>query len=355
MNDVVLAVDGGNVKTDLALIDATGKLLSLVRGARSSPHHVGVGGCVGLLEGLLAQGEAAADIARSEVAVAEVMLAGADLPEELAELRRAIEPLGWARCITVDNDTFALLRSGTDRGWGIAVVCGGGINCVGVAPDGRHARFPSLGPISGDWGGGYDVGIAAVMAAARSADGRGQKTALEDAVPVYFGLGTPFDLARALHLEEIPRDRIGELARVVYAAAEEDPVAASVVERLADEVIAFAVTALRQLELEQDEVDVVLGGGLLRAAPAFAIDAIAQGIFEVAPRASVLLAESPPIVGAALLGLDALDVDGAAVARARAELGEAFIKIEGDGARMADGHATRAGPHTLLTIRGSHG
>ncbi len=52
----------------------------------------------------------------------------------------------------VDNDTFALLRSGTDRGWGVAVVCGGGINCVGLTADGREVRFPSLGPITGDWG-----------------------------------------------------------------------------------------------------------------------------------------------------------------------------------------------------------
>jgi len=72
----------------------------------------------------------------------------------------------------VENDTFAVLRAGTDRGWGIAVVCGSGINCVGVAPDGRHARFPSLGAITGDWGGGYDVGLAGVVAAARSEDGR---------------------------------------------------------------------------------------------------------------------------------------------------------------------------------------
>ena len=54
----------------------------------------------------------------------------------------------------VDNDTFAVLRAGTERGWGVAVVCGAGINCVGVSPDGRHARFPALGTITGDWGGG---------------------------------------------------------------------------------------------------------------------------------------------------------------------------------------------------------
>jgi len=31
----------------------------------------------------------------------------------------------------------------------LAVVCGAGINCIGIAPDGRQARFPALGEITG--------------------------------------------------------------------------------------------------------------------------------------------------------------------------------------------------------------
>ena len=101
------------------------------------------------------------------------MLAGVDFPSEERELREAVEARGWAERTLVGNDTFAVLRAGTERGWGVAVVCGAGINCVGVAPDGRHVRFPALGQITGDWGGGYDVGMAALVAAARSEDGRG--------------------------------------------------------------------------------------------------------------------------------------------------------------------------------------
>ena len=45
---VVLAIDGGNIKTDVALVASDGQLLSLVRGGTSSPHalgfQLGVGG-----------------------------------------------------------------------------------------------------------------------------------------------------------------------------------------------------------------------------------------------------------------------------------------------------------------------
>jgi N-acetylglucosamine kinase-like BadF-type ATPase len=350
--DAVLAVDGGNVKTDLALISVTGELLALVRGGRSSPHYLGVDGCIRLLDNLLTRALSEAGLARERVmpaATAQIMVAGADLPEELGALRAQLEALSWTDRLAVDNDTLALLRSGTDRGWGVAVVCGGGINCLGLAPDGRAARFLSLGAISGDWGGGYDVGIAAVTAAARSADGRGPKTLLESAVPAYFELKDPFEVARAIHVRELSIERVGELSRVVFPVAEGDPVAEEIVQHLIDEVVVMATVALRRLELLADEPDVVLGGGLLRAASNATIQRIAEGVRRDAPRARVTIAPTAPIVGAALLGLDELGVNSAVSSRARGELTQAFAVIEGDGSRVTPGVGALPPGHELAT------
>lgn len=345
--ELVLAVDGGNIKTDLALLGSDGRLLSLARGGRSSPHHLGADGCVELLQTLLCEAASRAGLAGGglpKLATAQIMVAGADLPEELEALRSLIARRGWSERLTVDNDTFALLRSGTERSWGVAVVCGGGINCVGVAPDGRHARFPSLGPISGDWGGAYDVGLAALFAAARSADGRGPATSLQTAVPAYFGAPDVDAVTRSVHLREIPGERLAELAQVVFAQADADPVAEGIVSRLADEVVAFARVALVRLDLIGTDPDVVLGGGLLRGAPVRFIGRIREGVREVAPAAEVRLAERAPIVGAALLGLDDLGVDGQAVERAAQQLQAAFVEIEGDGARVTNGRLVSVGP-----------
>jgi len=323
---LVLAVDGGGVKTDLALLDASGALLSLVRGSSSQAYYLGVEGCVAVLESLLATALADAGLDPTErpfAATAQVLLAGMDLPEELSALSAAIERMRWTDRLALGNDTEALMRAGTDRGWGIAVVCGTGINCLGIALDGREARFLSFGPESGDWGGGRDVGLAALAAAVRAVDGRGPHTQLEDAVPAYFGLGDPLEVARAFHIGEIPAVRVVELAPVVLSACDEDAVAAEILRRLTDEVAAFAVAALRRLGLTRDDPDVVLGGGLLRAVSPRAVEAIASGVHRVAPNARVIVSPSEPIVGAALLGLDALGADDAARARARAELNAA--------------------------------
>jgi len=322
----VLAVDGGNSKTDLALLREDGALLAHVRGGLSSPHHLGLDGSVELLQGLYDAAVAQAGLRADGRPVAEVgrlLLAGLDFPAEERRLHDAVAPLGWARSIAVGNDTFAVLRAGTERGWGVAVVCGAGINCVGVGPDGRHVRFPALGAISGDWGGGFDVGLAALSAAARGEDGRGPRTALERVVPAHFGLRAPAELAEAIHLGQIPLRRLVELPPVVFEAAAGDSVAAEIVDRLAAEIVALVRVTLRRLELTGEPVDVLLGGGLFRQADARLIDAIRAGLGGAGDAIALRVTESPPIVGAALLALDDLGAGGRAQRRARAELAAA--------------------------------
>ena len=63
--DVVLAVDGGNSKTDLALVRGDGELLALVRGAMSSPQHLGIEGSLNVLERLLDKAVKEAGLARN--------------------------------------------------------------------------------------------------------------------------------------------------------------------------------------------------------------------------------------------------------------------------------------------------
>jgi len=318
---VVLAVDGGNSKTDLALVRDDGALLAHVRGPMSSPHHLGLDESVALLQRLLDEALAAAGgNGSAPLATAHVFLAGVDFPAEEDAIAEALEERRWAEHVEVGNDTLAVLRAGTERGWGVAVVCGAGINCVGVAPDGRHVRFPALGSITGDWGGGYDVGLEALFRAARSEDGRGERTSLERSVPAHFGLETPSALAEAMHGGAIRQRRLIELAPLVFAEAARDAVAAGIVQHLADEVVALSRAAITRLGLERDPVEVILGGGLLRAGDARLLGAIVDGLAEVGGAISVHATDAPPVVGSALYGLDRLGAGDEARERLRREL-----------------------------------
>ncbi|MFI5826346.1 N-acetylglucosamine kinase [Streptomyces sp. NPDC051578] len=323
----VLAVDAGNSKTDAALIGADGTVLGTGRSGGFQPPRTGVGAAVDVLGQAVAQAAEAAGLRAGGPYAEQVSacLANADLPVEERRLAEAIGARGWGTAAEVRNDTFAVLRAGlTAPGavYGVAVVCGAGINCVGVAPDGRTARFPALGRISGDWGGGSGLAGEALWWAARAEDGRGSPTGLASAVPAHFGFATMAGLIEALHLGTVAYERTHELVPVLFAvAAAGDPVASAVVERQAREVVAMASVALARLGMLGEEVPVLLGGGVLAAGHPQLNGAIEAGLAEVAPRARVSVVVAPPVLGAGLLGLDAVGAPPEAYGKLRAHFG----------------------------------
>jgi N-acetylglucosamine kinase-like BadF-type ATPase len=317
----VLAVDGGNSKAELALIAADGRLIAAGRGPTISHQAVGLERGMANLRELASKattgtgGPGAASPPRTSAPLAELgvyCLAGADYPSDVRLLTNAIEELGLARQTIVLNDTFAALRAGTHRPWGVVLICGQGINGAALAPDGRSARFDALGTISGDWGGAGDVGEAGLAAAVRARDGRGPATALERLVPAHFRVRSVSALVRSLYLERIPERRLNELCPVVFrAAGDGDVVARGILIRLADELVAMAGALIRRLRLTELDPEVVLGGGVFQASdPAF-YARIEAGVKAVAPAASIVRLTAPPVLGAALLGLDRLATAGA--------------------------------------------
>ncbi len=311
----LIGVDGGNSKTEVLVCDTGGEVLGYARGPGSNHQTAG-----GLEEAMARIGRlvetAAAGLPVPEVAA--VFLAGADLPAELAMLTEAVGSAGWARESVVDNDTLALLRAGTDAPDAVAVVCGAGTNCVGRSADGRTVRFPALGPLTGDWGGGGDIGRLALWHAVRAEDGRGAPTALSEAVAVHFGCASATDAGIAVHLDRGLAARLGELAPVVFAvAAAGDQTARSIVRRQGEEVAAFAAAALTRLGLTGTPADVVLGGGVLRSRDPLLHKAIDDGLAAIAPLARTRVVTAPPVLGAALAALDAVGVDPGAERRLR--------------------------------------
>ncbi|MEY9856237.1 N-acetylglucosamine kinase-like BadF-type ATPase [Catenulispora sp. GAS73] len=327
--DLLLAVDGGNSKTDVRLVRADGTPVRRAIGGPFRPQALGVPAAMAVLDGLVAQvlsgdGEqlsldgadsdgsdssngdsGAGSDSREPVPLGPVsrvrgiaaFLAGADLPEEIATLQAEVEARGWADEVYVANDTFAVLYAGSPRRQGVAVVCGTGINCVAVAPDGRTATFPGLGWESGDWGGGGDLGRAALWWAVRAEDGRGPATALLDAVTSHFGRPNALDVVLAIHRGQESDRRLAELAPAVFAAADAgDEIAGWLIDVLADEIAGMAASAARRLDLEAP--DVLLGGSVAAAGH----PRLLARVRERAPGPITVVTDAP-VVGAVRYGV----------------------------------------------------
>ncbi|WP_435058104.1 N-acetylglucosamine kinase [Streptomyces sp. bgisy060] len=320
-SDVLLAVDAGNSKTDVVLLSRDGTVLGSARGGGFQPPVVGVATAVDGLAEIVGRACADAAVPRAFAHVT-ACLANADLPVEEAALTAELLDRGWSRDVRVHNDTFAVLRAGLDEPRGVAVVCGAGINCVGMTADGRTARFPAIGKLSGDWGGGSGLAEEALWFAARAEDGRGEPTELARALPAHFGVETMYALIEALHLGRVPWERRHELTPVLFrVGAAGDPVALSLVHRLAEEVVALSSVALARLGLLDEEAPVMLGGSVLAARHPQLEGRIRELLAVRAPKAVIGFVTAPPVLGAGLLALDEVAAGPAATARLRERYG----------------------------------
>jgi N-acetylglucosamine kinase-like BadF-type ATPase len=321
----ILAVDAGASKTDAWIVDASGALLGTAQGDGANHQFSGMDGAMDALEAAVSSALDDAGLdpeRRPAVPLGVYCLAGMDLPVDEQRLGDALAALSLSGRNLLYNDTLAVFRAGARSGWGVGVVCGSGLNCVGRGPDGSIERFPSLAELSGDFApGGSWLGVRALGLALRSRDGRGGPTVLAERVPAHFGATDPEAVLEAVYTGEIPYGRLFELARICLdAASDGDEAARGAAGFLADEVAAMVTAIVIRLGVSDESVEVVLGGGLFDSTYAGFAERVQSGVTAVAPRAVFRRLDGAPVLGAALLGLDALGVGPGAADTLRAEV-----------------------------------
>ena len=159
--------------------------------------------------------------------------------------------------------------------------------------------------MTGDWGGGYDLGLAALGAAARVGDGRGPRRRWSarcrrrSASPTRWRCRPRCTRARLLRAAP-GRAGAGGASRRRRTM----PSPPALVDRLADEIVAFVRATLPRIGAGDAPVEVVLGGGLLQAPNARLRDAVGERLAALDPCLRPVVPADPPIVGAALMALE---------------------------------------------------
>lgn len=303
---VVVAVDGGGSKTDAAVVDlGSGEVLGSGRGPGCSHHVIGAAAATQVVHDAVTHALADAGASASDVVHAGCYLTSIDLDEEQVELQASLGSLPWAaRSLTVDNDVFALLRAGTASPDAAVVVCGTGINGAAVRADGASARILALGHISGDWGGASGLAEEVLWHAARAEDGRGEPTALREALLSWTGAASVHEVVVAVHRGELATSAwASQMPEVFSLAGAGDAVAVALVERQGQEIGDLAGSLLARLGLAQAAVPVVLGGGIGASGDERLESAARRALAARSSYAELSVVVQPPVVGAIELAL----------------------------------------------------
>lgn len=315
---LALAVDGGGNKTDVLVIDAnSGDTLGRSQGPGCAHQVFGMDSALRALTQTVDSALKNAGVAADEIEHAGVYLSGIDLPEEEAMFRKALSVLSWgSKSLVVENDLFALLRSGTSERDALVIVCGSGVNGALVRSDGEVFRMLALGDIVGDWGGALGMIEHALWYAARDEDQRGEPTALRDVILNWTGMKSIHDVAVGIYLKRIAvADWIPKLPDIFRIAHEGDKVARTLIERQGEEIVIMARSLIKRANLANVPLVLVLGGGVIKARDPLLMGAIERFLKSQELKAQVVIPSVGPIIGSGLLVLESMGAKASILAR----------------------------------------
>lgn len=206
------------------------------------------------------------------------------------------------------TDAWATLVAGAMQDFGIAVMAGSTASVYGRTTSGQHCLVGGGGSLIGNEGGGVYIAKEALNAVLRARDGRSslQDHTLEQCIQAQL---------RGRNLEEIlawisdvrERGALLQLARIAPAvtdAAEthQNPVARAILHKAAQELLACFDAARQRLEFKEDQIPVVLEGGVIENCLIIS-EVLANEIPRHEPRAVVSFPRYRPVIGALLLAL----------------------------------------------------
>jgi N-acetylglucosamine kinase-like BadF-type ATPase len=299
----VIGIDAGATKTECLLADEKGAVLAKARGSGVNLQLFSEDE-VEFALGSLAREVLGTQRARSVDALC-VGMAGAGRERDFLAMRRILGRLGVARENLVTHDAAIALVAGTGERYGCVLIVGTGAAAYGIDRRGREARAGGWGPLLGDEGSGYWMGLRALRAVMRAYDGRAGETLLTRPILERLGVGDVEALVHRVY-RELAREEIAGLAPLVQQAADlGDAEAQSIIDEAAREFVRAVESVIGKLDLAGESFRLVLSGGLWKAVPVLRQD-FESLIKKVAPWASVSELGVEPARGAVAIALEHL-------------------------------------------------
>jgi N-acetylglucosamine kinase-like BadF-type ATPase len=308
---LLLAIDGGQTSTKALVARFDGTVIGSGRGSASDHFH-GEGGVEKNRKAIHSATDAAlADAGVTADRIASIALGLTGCPPE-GEPRQPVydivHEIVSPEQIWIGADYITNLTGASAGGPGVVLVAGGGAISYGVTVDGREALAGGFGYLLGDEGSAFKIGVAAIRAASRAEDRRGEPTVLEQIVRDYFEIPQVRLLPRIVYRAGFQRDRISLLTPLVAEAATSgDRVAHDIIWEAGGSIAEMALGIGRQLFEPHEQLDVYYTGGVFNVG-----EILFNGMKSILDAGwanwSLLEPRFPPAVGGLILAARSLSI-----------------------------------------------
>lgn len=316
----ILGIDGGGSRTRAVVLDESGSLLGYAMGDSINIDDYGVATATRNLEMLIEKLPM-----RHPFSAAFLSLGGVLSHKDRHAVRAICETFNLAppERTEVNHDAVGGLAGGLEGEPGIVVVAGTGSICYGRDAGGTEARAGNWGPLFGDEGSGHWLGKEAMRAVALAHDGRGEATALTDAVTDWLFLSEMDEMLHRLYVDGLSRSEIAAFAPTVLDVAERgDNVATSILVSGCN-LLATCVVKVHETLFKNSNVPTALIGGLSQN-EAY-LEAFREAVRKAEPRTTVRLPSLSPVMGSGLLALELTGVN--ITSDVKANLRKGYIQL----------------------------
>jgi N-acetylglucosamine kinase-like BadF-type ATPase len=303
-----LGIDVGSSKTHALLVDETGVCIGF--GKSSGGNHQGVGyeRLKHVLMGSFEQAREMSGVDVADITGAGFGVAGYDFLSDRERHLQAISALGLSCPVEVVNDGVNGLLAGARRGIGVNVTAGSSNNCRGRGRNGQEGRIVGNGPTFGEYGGAIEIVERGLQLVSHAWIKRIPPTELTKIYIEALGAKNEMDLMEGLSNGQYHLFPFLAI-QVIDAARNGDDAACEIMRWAGEELGWLAVSVARQINMENDEVDIIQSGSVFEAGELI-MNPMREIVLGHCPKANLIRLDGPPVVGAVILGMEKVNFDG---------------------------------------------
>lgn len=299
---VIVGVDSGGTRTRAVAASADGRRVGLAEGPGGNYHNCGAREAAERIARVVTVAVKRTGWRGPQVRAVFVGAAGIKADKDIAAMRRALarHRLVPTSGLAIANDVYAAHAGALAGAAGIVLIAGTGTVALARSETGATG-------VAGGWGWSLDdvasgcwIGLEALRAVVRAADGRGPVTGLSSPLLKALGVEHPYELLERIYVQGFaPVDYAALAPGVMRLARRGDAVARSILERGAEEAAALVAAAAQGagLATETAAVPVAIVGGVGRSGRPYQ-PMIEAAIRRRLPAAHLVQPAAEPVVGA---------------------------------------------------------
>lgn len=288
---IAVGVDAGGTSTDV-LVSRDGAVVGEASAGGANATTLGIDDAADVI--LRAMREALHGLKPDAV---HVGAAGAGREKVAAELQALIGSAFPHARVAVGGDAAIALRAALPEGDGAVLIAGTG--SIAYAEHGTLCvRAGGLGPLAGDEGSAYAIGLAAIKLYGRVLDGRAQRDETADLAARALAAPDRAAFLAALYDRNLAPAEVAALAQPIIAfAGKGNRASTKIVQQAALDLGDLAKSVLRAAGLLEASPPIALAGGLLRenSLLSFLLESRLTGDI---PGATIVKGGEPPVRGA---------------------------------------------------------